>query len=171
MTFSNSISKTFNNSTTKKVCRNRSAHSESGKSDQINLFHSKKLRSLKNSLPKTHPNHTILVRNKQNLNTRIEQFGLYSPYPHNIFDGENSRSARKVLNEIHERARDLLDAINAIARVDDLKVPPSNRLLMLRGNLKDFWSVSINSQLRIIFKWDGQNAIDVEITDYHLRSL
>ena len=81
MTFSNSISKTFNNSTTKKVCRNRSAHSESGKSDQINLFHSKKLRSLKNSLPKTHPNHTILVRNKQNLNTRIEQFGLYSPYP------------------------------------------------------------------------------------------
>lgn len=90
---------------------------------------------------------------------------------HNIFDGENSRSARKVLNEIHERARDLLDAINAIARVDDLKVPPSNRLLMLRGNLKDFWSVSINSQLRIIFRWDGQNAIDVEITDYHLRSL
>ncbi|OYZ13512.1 MAG: plasmid maintenance system killer family protein [Bdellovibrio sp. 28-41-41] len=84
-----------------------------------------------------------------------------------IFDGENSKAARKVPTELHERAQDLLDAINAIARVDDLKVPPSNRLHKLKGNLKDFWSVSINSQWRVIFKWDGQNAIDVEITDYH----
>ena len=63
--------------------------------------------------------------------------------------------------------RDLLDAINAIARVDDLKAPPSNRLHKLKGNLKDFWSVSINNQWRIVFKWDDKNAIDVEIIDYH----
>ncbi len=84
-----------------------------------------------------------------------------------IFDGINSKSARKVPNELHERARDLLDAINAIAKVDDLKSPPSNRLHKLKGNLKEFWSVSINDQWRIIFKWDGTNALDVEITDYH----
>lgn len=84
-----------------------------------------------------------------------------------IFDGINSKAARKIPNELHERARDLLDAMNAISRVDDLKSPPSNRLHKLKGNLKDFWSVSINDQWRIIFKWDDKNAIDVEITDYH----
>ncbi len=85
----------------------------------------------------------------------------------NIFDGINSKAARRVPNELHERARDLLDAINAIHRVDDLKSPPSNRLHKLKGDLKEFWSVSINSQWRIIFKWDGSNASEVEITDYH----
>ncbi|MCB0419856.1 MAG: type II toxin-antitoxin system RelE/ParE family toxin [Bdellovibrionales bacterium] len=84
-----------------------------------------------------------------------------------IFDGVNSKVARKVPKELHERARDLLDALNAITKVDDLKTPPSNRLHKLKGDLKEFWSVSINNQWRIIFKWDGSNAIDVEITDYH----
>jgi proteic killer suppression protein len=84
-----------------------------------------------------------------------------------IFDGVNSKAARKVPTELHERARDLLDALNAITRVDDLKTPPSNRLHKLKGELKEFWSVSINSQRRIIFKWDRSNAIDVEIIDYH----
>ncbi len=85
----------------------------------------------------------------------------------NIFDGINSKAARRVPNELHERTRDLLDAINAIHRVDDLKSPPSNRLHKLKGDLKEFWSVSINNQWRIIFKWDGSNASEVEITDYH----
>lgn len=84
-----------------------------------------------------------------------------------IFDGLNTKAARKVPSELHERARDLLDAINAITRIDDLKAPPSNRLHKLKGNLKDFWSVSINDQWRIIFKWDEKNATDVEIIDYH----
>lgn len=84
-----------------------------------------------------------------------------------IFDGVNSKAARSVPVNIHERARDLLDAINAISRVDDLKTPPSNRLHKLKGSLKDFWSVSVNDQWRIIFKWENGNAIDVEIIDYH----
>lgn len=84
-----------------------------------------------------------------------------------IFDGVNTKAARKVQSELRERARDLLDAINAIIRVDDLKAPPSNRLHKLKGKLKDFWSVSINNQWRIIFKWDDKNAVDVEIIDYH----
>ncbi len=84
-----------------------------------------------------------------------------------IYDGINSKAARKVPVELHEKARDLLDAINAIARVDDLKSPPSNRLHKLKGSLKNFWSVSLNSQWRIIFIWDEKNAVDVEIIDYH----
>lgn len=84
-----------------------------------------------------------------------------------IFDGINSKAARKIPKELHERARDLLDALNAIKRIDDLKTPPSNRLHKLKDDLKDFWSISINSQWRIIFRWDDKNAMDVEITDYH----
>ncbi len=85
----------------------------------------------------------------------------------NIFDGVNSKAARKVPIDLHERAQDLLDAINAITRVDDLRSPPSNRLHKLKGDLKEFWSLSINDQWRIIFKWDGKNASEVEIVDYH----
>ena len=84
-----------------------------------------------------------------------------------IFDGINSKVARRVPVELHERARDLLDALNAIIKVDDLRSPPSNRLHKLKGDLKEYWSVSINKQWRIIFQWDGTNASDVEITDYH----
>jgi proteic killer suppression protein len=46
-------------------------------------------------------------------------------------------------------------------------VPPSNRLEKLRGNLRDFYSIRINDQWRIIFKWIGTDAHEVSITDYH----
>jgi toxin HigB-1 len=85
----------------------------------------------------------------------------------NIYDGIKSKAARKVPIELHERARDLLDALNAITKIDDLKSPPSNRIHKLKGDLEGYWSISINSQWRIIFKWDGTNAHHVEITDYH----
>ena len=84
-----------------------------------------------------------------------------------IFDGENSKASRKVPTELHERARDLLDALNAIADIKDLKTPPSNRLHKLKGDLKEFWSISINNQWRIIVTWNGTSATDVEIIDYH----
>ncbi len=84
-----------------------------------------------------------------------------------IFDGESSKASRKVPTELHERARDLLNALNAIADIRDLRTPPSNRLLKLKGDLKEFWSISINSQWRIIFKWNRTSAMDVEIIDYH----
>ena len=51
--------------------------------------------------------------------------------------------------------------------MNDLKVPPSNRLEKLSGNLKDFYSIRINDQWRIIFKWQSGNASEVQITDYH----
>lgn len=50
--------------------------------------------------------------------------------------------------------------------VHDLKSPPNNRLEILKGNLKDFCSIRINDQWRIIFKWDG-GPIEVDIVDYH----
>ena len=49
----------------------------------------------------------------------------------------------------------------------DLKIPPSNRLETLSGGRKDFYSIRINDQWRIVFKWDSGNAFEAEILDYH----
>ena len=51
--------------------------------------------------------------------------------------------------------------------LDDLKLPPSNRLEPLRGDRKGFWSIRINDQWRICFRFDNGDAYDVEIVDYH----
>lgn len=52
-------------------------------------------------------------------------------------------------------------------RVSDLQIPPSNRLEKLKGGLKDYYSIQVNSRWRIIFKWINGNAYDVELIDYH----
>jgi toxin HigB-1 len=57
--------------------------------------------------------------------------------------------------------------LNNISNLADLKIPPSNRLEKLAGNLKGFYSIRINDQWRIIFKWTSGNASEVEIVDYH----
>jgi proteic killer suppression protein len=65
------------------------------------------------------------------------------------------------------RAKRRLELVNAAARLDDLSVPPSNRLERLRGKLKDFHSIRINDQWRIVFRWVNGDAHDVSIADYH----
>jgi toxin HigB-1 len=57
--------------------------------------------------------------------------------------------------------------LNNSQNLADLQIPPSNRLEKLKGNLKTFYSIRINNQWRIIFKWESGNALDVEIIDYH----
>ena len=84
-----------------------------------------------------------------------------------VYDGTDSRYARTVPRTLHGKARRLLDQINAASRVDLLGTPPGNHLEKLRGQLAGYWSVRINDQWRIIFKWQEKDAIDVEITDYH----
>ena len=70
-------------------------------------------------------------------------------------------------NEIQEIGRRKLRMMNNSQNISDLKIPPSNRLEKLKGTLKDFYSIRINDQWRIIFKWNNGNASEVEITDYH----
>ena len=55
---------------------------------------------------------------------------------------------------------------NACA-LEDLSIPPGNRLEALRGNLKGFWSIRINDQWRLCFRFTNNEAFDVEIVDYH----
>ena len=67
------------------------------------------------------------------------------------------------LHKVAKRKLDMLDYANELR---DLKSPPSNYLESLEGNLKGLYSIRINIQWRVIFKWDGQ-PYDVEIIDYH----
>ena len=64
-------------------------------------------------------------------------------------------------------AKRKLDMLNAASRVEDLRIPPANRLEKLGGNLKDFYSVRINGQWRIIFRWMDGDAYEVRVIDYH----
>lgn len=84
-----------------------------------------------------------------------------------IYDGVNSRQARKVPRELHDKARRLLDQINAAPTLDMLRIPPSNRLEKLKGDWAGFWNLRINDQWRIASCWQGQDAFDEQVTDYH----
>lgn len=60
-----------------------------------------------------------------------------------------------------------LDMIDAATTVETLRVPPGNHLEKLEGDKEGTWSIRINDQWRICFKWEGSNAFEVEIVDYH----
>lgn len=68
---------------------------------------------------------------------------------------------------VARRAKRKLEAINAAVRLEDLMVPPSNRLEKLKGDLRDFYSIRVNDQWRVIFKWVDGHAHEVRIVDYH----
>ena len=84
-----------------------------------------------------------------------------------LFHGISSRHSRKLPSQIQELALYKLDVLNSAQVLDDLRSPPGNRLESLKGELKGFYSIRINSQWRIIFRWLQNSAIDVQITDYH----
>jgi len=73
----------------------------------------------------------------------------------------------KLPNEIQEKGRRKLRMLNNSQNLMDLRIPPSNRLEKLNGNLSEFYSIRINDQWRIIFIWEEGNASNVEIIDYH----
>ena len=81
-----------------------------------------------------------------------------------IWEGERVKG---LSTEIQEMARRKLRMLNNSQDLTDLQIPPSNRLEKLKGNYKDFYSIRINNQWRIIFKWNNGNADQVEIIDYH----
>ena len=74
---------------------------------------------------------------------------------------------KKLPNEIQNIGRRKLRMLNNSINLADLRIPPSNRLGKLSGNFKDFYSIRINDQWRIVFKWNSGSAFEVEIIDYH----
>ena len=79
----------------------------------------------------------------------------------------NGFVSRKLPREIQETARRKLRMINNSIDISDLRIPPANRLEKLKGDLKEFYSIRINNQWRITFKWENGNAFEVKIVDYH----
>jgi proteic killer suppression protein len=79
---------------------------------------------------------------------------------------EGSRST-KFPNTIQEIARRKLRMLNNSIDLRDLTIPPSNRLEKLKGDLNEFYSIRINDQWRIKFKWIDGHSYNVEIIDYH----
>ena len=79
----------------------------------------------------------------------------------------NGIRVKKLPMEIQHIGRRKLRMLNNSVDLADLSVPPSNRLEKLAGKLKEFYSILINDQWRIIFKWNSGNVSEVEIIDYH----
>ncbi|MGH8765521.1 MAG: type II toxin-antitoxin system RelE/ParE family toxin [Burkholderiales bacterium] len=75
--------------------------------------------------------------------------------------------SRRLPPEIRKRTAMRLTQLNAATRLDDLRVPPSNRLEALKRERSGQWSIRINDQWRICFRFENGDAIDVEIVDYH----
>jgi toxin HigB-1 len=71
------------------------------------------------------------------------------------------------MGDVARRAKRKLEAIHAADRLDDLRVPPSNHLEKLKGSMESYYSIRVNDQWRVIFRWLNGDAYDVAIVDYH----
>lgn len=95
----------------------------------------------------------------------IESFG--NRLAEDLFYDKTSKEVRKFPPELRRAARRKLLYLHDVSDLMDLRVPPGNRLQALKGKLKDYFSVRINDQWRLIFRWESGNAKDVQVTDYH----
>ena len=75
--------------------------------------------------------------------------------------------SKKFPTDIQPIARRKLRMMNNAQDINDLRIPPGNKLEILKGSQKDFWSIRVNDQWRIIFKWVGNDAYEVQVIDYH----
>ena len=81
-----------------------------------------------------------------------------------VWSGERSR---RLPGDIQDAALRKLRLVNAASRLDDLRIPPGNRLEALSGGRREYHTIRVNQQWRIIFRWVNGEAEDVEICDYH----
>ena len=92
----------------------------------------------------------------------IKEFG--DKESEKIWEGIRSK---KLPSEIQNIARRKLRMINNAQDINDLRIPPANRLEKLKGDLEDFYSIRINNQWRIIFQWHNNDAYEIKVVDYH----
>lgn len=84
-----------------------------------------------------------------------------------IWNGVNSRAARRIPKASWPVIRRKLDQIDSVTRLEDLRVPPGNRLHPLGGDRAGHHAIRVNDQYRIVFRFEGHDAYDVACTDYH----
>lgn len=85
-----------------------------------------------------------------------------------IFEEHDSRAARRTCPDVlWPAAKEMLDALDHASQPEDLKDPPGNRLKRLKGDRAGGFSVRINGQYRVCFRWTEEGPCDVEVLDYH----
>lgn len=84
-----------------------------------------------------------------------------------LYHNRPTSRARRFAQDVAGLALVKLDMLNGAAAVLDLRSPPGNRLEALKGDLKGFHSIRVNDQWRLVFRWEGNNALDVRLMDYH----
>ncbi|MDR2715058.1 MAG: type II toxin-antitoxin system RelE/ParE family toxin [Coriobacteriales bacterium] len=85
----------------------------------------------------------------------------------NLFHGRTSSKTQRFSADTQKAALRKLDILNAAPTLLDLRSPPGNRLESLKGDLKGKYSIRINDQWRLVFRFTNSNAYDVQILDYH----
>ena len=97
--------------------------------------------------------------------TVIHSFG--DAATEDVFHGTNSKAARKIPKDVWALVRRKLDMVNAATNVNALRVPPGNRLEALQGDRAGSFSIRVNDQYRITFRFESDHAYDVRCEDYH----
>lgn len=84
-----------------------------------------------------------------------------------LYHNRPTSRARRLPQDVVGLAMVKLDMLNGSAAILDLRSPPGNRLEALKGDLTGFYSIRVNDQWRLVFRWEGNNALDVRLLDYH----
>jgi proteic killer suppression protein len=95
----------------------------------------------------------------------IQSFG--NPLAKDLFEDEHTKETRRVPNGLRRAARRKLLYLHDAAELNDLRVPSGNRLEALKGDRKGCYSIRINDQWRVVFRWENNNAYEVQVIDYH----
>ncbi|HEV7487737.1 MAG TPA: type II toxin-antitoxin system RelE/ParE family toxin [Thermoanaerobaculia bacterium] len=84
-----------------------------------------------------------------------------------LFRERNTRDARRIPRELWRSAQRKLKAIDVAVRLEDLTIPSGNRLERLKGDQAGRYSIRLNDQYRVTFRWEQQHAYEVRVEDYH----
>lgn len=84
-----------------------------------------------------------------------------------LFDDKKTKEIRRFPPELLRAARRKVLFIHDAAELKDLRIPPGNRLKPLKGTWVGFYSIRINDQWRVVFRWERGNAFEVQVIDYH----
>jgi len=93
--------------------------------------------------------------------------GFDSKLTEDIFYDRKTKATRNFPSELYRVARRKLLYLYEAESLTDLRVSPNNRLEALKGDLKGYYSIRINKQWRVVFKWSNRSASEVKIIDYH----
>ena len=111
------------------------------------------------------PESLVRLSISDNISTMIGSFG--NRLAEDLFYDRTSKESRQFPPELRRAARRKLLYVHDAAEFVDLRMPPGNRLKALKGKLAGFYSIRVNDQWRVVFRWEGGNAKVVQVIDYH----